>query len=102
MAYAAGVDVGSTQTKAVVVDENGDIVGRSLLPTGANVVQSPMRGMMFMITFVAIGVITDFSKLKGMGRLTVLYAVALFGIIAPIAYAVAWLFHHGMMPPIAK
>jgi len=38
MAYAAGVDVGSTQTKAVVVDEGGNIVGRSLLPTGANVV----------------------------------------------------------------
>jgi len=36
--YAAGVDVGSTQTKAVVVDEGGRIVGRSLLPTGANVV----------------------------------------------------------------
>jgi len=39
MAYAAGVDVGSTQTKAVIVDESGQIVGRSLLPTGANVVQ---------------------------------------------------------------
>ena len=40
MAYAAGVDVGSTQTKAVVVDERCRIVGRSLLPTGANVVQA--------------------------------------------------------------
>jgi predicted CoA-substrate-specific enzyme activase len=40
MAYGAGVDVGSTQTKAVVVDEDGGIVGRSLLPTGANVVQA--------------------------------------------------------------
>ena len=40
MAYAAGVDVGSTQTKAVVVDEKGNIVGRALLPTGANVVQA--------------------------------------------------------------
>jgi predicted CoA-substrate-specific enzyme activase len=40
MAYAAGVDVGSTQTKAVVVDESGAIVGRSLLPTGANVIQA--------------------------------------------------------------
>jgi (R)-2-hydroxyacyl-CoA dehydratese activating ATPase len=39
MAYAAGVDVGSTQTKAVVVDEDGVIVGRSLMPTGANVVR---------------------------------------------------------------
>jgi len=35
---AAGVDVGSTQTKAVIVDACGDIVGRSLIPTGANVV----------------------------------------------------------------
>ena len=38
MAYAAGVDVGSTQTKAVIVDEAGTIVGRSLGDTGANVV----------------------------------------------------------------
>jgi predicted CoA-substrate-specific enzyme activase len=38
MLYAGGVDVGSTQTKAIIVDEEGKIVGRSLLPTGANVV----------------------------------------------------------------
>lgn len=38
MSYAAGVDVGSTQTKAVVVDEDKNIVGRSLIDTGANVV----------------------------------------------------------------
>ncbi len=40
VAYAAGVDVGSTQTKAVVVDEEGVIVGRSLIDTGANVIQA--------------------------------------------------------------
>lgn len=38
MAYAAGVDVGSTQTKAIVLDEGGAIVGRALIDTGANVV----------------------------------------------------------------
>lgn len=38
MAYAVGVDVGSTQTKAVIVDEEERIVGRALIPTGANVV----------------------------------------------------------------
>ena len=38
MTYAAGVDVGSTQTKAVVVDEGRCIVGRALIATGANVV----------------------------------------------------------------
>ena len=68
---------------------------------GANVVQSPMRKMMFMLTFVSIGIITDFSKLKGMGKLAVLYAIALFVIIAPIAYVVAYIFHRGMMPPLA-
>ncbi len=40
MAYAAGVDVGSTQTKAVIINEDGEIVSRSLTDTGANVVQA--------------------------------------------------------------
>ncbi len=40
MAYAAGVDVGSTQTKAVIIDEERNIIARSLLDTGANVVQA--------------------------------------------------------------
>ncbi|MBT9582919.1 2-hydroxyglutaryl-CoA dehydratase [bacterium] len=38
MPYAAGVDVGSTQTKAVIVDGEGRIVSRALKDTGANVV----------------------------------------------------------------
>ena len=38
MAYAAGVDVGSTQTKAVIMDEHRRIVARALIDTGANVV----------------------------------------------------------------
>src|SRR3989304_2062003 len=38
MAYAAGVDVGSTQTKAIIINEGREIVGRSLIDTGANVV----------------------------------------------------------------
>ncbi|MDH3672293.1 MAG: YeiH family protein [Gammaproteobacteria bacterium] len=67
---------------------------------GAGIVQSSssMRGMMFMLTFTAIGIITDFSKLKGMGKLALLYGIALFVVIAPIAYVVAWIFHRGMMP----
>jgi (R)-2-hydroxyacyl-CoA dehydratese activating ATPase len=40
MMYAGGVDVGSTQTKAVIVDGEGRIVGRSLIATGANVVRA--------------------------------------------------------------
>lgn len=37
MIYGAGVDVGSTQTKAVIVDESRHIVARALIATGANV-----------------------------------------------------------------
>lgn len=43
MAYAAGVDVGSTQTKAVVVDEAGGARGRSLTDTGADVMAAAER-----------------------------------------------------------
>lgn len=43
MRYAGGVDVGSTQTKAVILDPSGTIVGRSLIDTGANVVQAAER-----------------------------------------------------------
>ncbi len=69
---------------------------------GADIVQGPMRKMMFMLTFVSIGLITDFSMLKGLGRLVLLYAIALGLIIAPIAYLVAYLFHRGMTPPLAS
>jgi (R)-2-hydroxyacyl-CoA dehydratese activating ATPase len=37
MIFGAGVDVGSTQTKAVIVDESRAIVARALITTGANV-----------------------------------------------------------------
>jgi len=37
MLYTAGVDVGSTQTKAVVIDQSRQVVARALVNTGANV-----------------------------------------------------------------
>jgi predicted CoA-substrate-specific enzyme activase len=46
MAYAAGVDVGSTQTKAVVIDEAGRIAGRALIDTGANVTAAAERAFL--------------------------------------------------------
>jgi len=70
------------------------------LDEGTAVVQSPMRTMLFMMTFVAMGTTTDFSKLKGMGKIALLYGLALVIVIAPIAYAVAWLFHRGITPPL--
>lgn len=40
MTYTGGVDVGSTQTKAVIIDENRNIVARYLVETGANVMEA--------------------------------------------------------------
>jgi predicted CoA-substrate-specific enzyme activase len=40
MIFGAGVDVGSTQTKAVIVDESRSIIARALIPTGANVTRA--------------------------------------------------------------
>jgi predicted CoA-substrate-specific enzyme activase len=34
MIHTAGIDIGSTYTKAIVIDENGTIVGRAMEPTG--------------------------------------------------------------------
>ncbi len=43
MRFAAGVDVGSTQTKAVILNEEGEIVGRGLQDTGANITRAAER-----------------------------------------------------------
>lgn len=40
MRFAAGVDVGSTQTKAVLMEERAGILGRALVDTGANVTRA--------------------------------------------------------------
>lgn len=41
----AGVDVGSTATKAVILDENRRVCGRGVNPTGANVVKAAERAL---------------------------------------------------------
>ena len=38
--YTAGIDVGSTQTKCIVLDENRNIIGRGIRMTGADVVKA--------------------------------------------------------------
>lgn len=40
MRFAAGVDVGSTQSKAVVMEESRGIIGRAIVDTGANVTRA--------------------------------------------------------------
>ncbi|MFC1706723.1 putative sulfate exporter family transporter [Planctomycetota bacterium] len=71
---------------------------------GAVPVEKGMRKLFFMLTFVSIGVITDFKKLaeSRFGKMVGVYFVALFLFVIPVAVVVAWVFHHGMTVPIAQ
>ncbi|HVA33387.1 MAG TPA: acyl-CoA dehydratase activase [Candidatus Baltobacteraceae bacterium] len=57
MTYFAGVDVGSTQTKCVIVDARRAIVARALVDTGANVTRAGDRG--FAAALDAAGIAAD-------------------------------------------
>lgn len=60
------------------------------------------RKPLFALAFLAIGLATDFRKLwsPGLGKLVLVYLVALFGFILWIALAISWLFFHGV-PAVA-
>jgi uncharacterized membrane protein YadS len=60
------------------------------------------RVMFFVFTFFTIGVVSNFKKLleEGIGKLMVVYVVALFGFIIWVGLFISWLFFHGVMPPL--
>ena len=68
---------------------------------GAIPVETGMRKLFFMLTFMSLGIITDFKKLKEaqFGKMVWVYFVGLFFFIIPVAMLIAYLFHHGMEIP---
>ncbi|GBE35259.1 hypothetical protein BMS3Bbin06_01797 [bacterium BMS3Bbin06] len=68
---------------------------------GAVPVEGPMRKLFFMLTFMSLGIITDFRKLAEakFGKMVWVYFISLFFFIIPIAMIIAYLFHHGMQLP---
>ena len=56
----------------------------------------------FMLTFFAIGVVSNFRKLmeEGIGRLAIVYIVCLFGFIIWVGLFISYAFFHGMTPPV--
>ncbi len=56
----------------------------------------------FAMTFFAIGVISNFRKLReeGIGRLAAIYAICLFGFIIWVGLLISWIFFHGVVPPV--
>jgi uncharacterized membrane protein YadS len=69
--------------------------------SGAVSVEKGMRKLFFMLTFVSLGIITDFKKLAEaqFGKMVWVYFIALTFFIIPVAVLVAWLFHSGMEIP---
>jgi uncharacterized membrane protein YadS len=60
------------------------------------------RQTFFAMTFFSIGVISNFSVLKqqGLGKLALVYVLALFGFIIWVGLLISWIFFHGIKPPI--
>jgi uncharacterized membrane protein YadS len=71
---------------------------------GAVPVEKGMRKLFFMLTFMSIGIITNFKTLveSRFGKMIGVYFVALFLFVIPVALIVAWIFHHGMTIPVVK
>lgn len=59
------------------------------------------RVLFFVLTFFSIGLVSNFRKLweEGIGRLTLVYVVCLFGFIIWIGLAISFIFFNGVMPP---
>lgn len=76
---------------------------KEAVEASATPLQKGFRLLFFMMTFVSIGVITDFRKLAEarFGKMVYVYLIVLAIFIIPIALIVAWVFHHGMTVPLA-
>ena len=64
MPYTAGIDIGSTYTKALILSDSDRIIGRSMLPTG------------FKLSDVAEAAFGEAARDAGLGREEVAYVVA--------------------------
>jgi len=62
------------------------------------------RKLFFAMTFFSIGLASNFKKLweEGIGKLMLVYVVALFGFIIWVGLGISWIFFHGVLPPIVK
>jgi predicted RNase H-like nuclease (RuvC/YqgF family) len=95
-----------TAAKDRVKGLNESIKAQKATMSAANTATSEgnvFRVMFFVFTFFTIGIVSNFKKLweEGIGRLMVVYVVALFGFIIWVGLFISWLFFHGVMPPLA-
>jgi uncharacterized membrane protein YadS len=82
------------------------IVAPSTVPgvKAAMNVANVFRGIFFVMTFFAIGVLSDFRTLwkEGIARLAAVYILCLFGFIIWVGLLISFVFFHGMLPPLVR
>jgi len=80
---------------------NKDIIGAAKAATDET---NLYRQLFFVMTFLSIGMVTNFARLKeeGIGRLAAVYAVSLFGFIIWFGLVISWIFFAGIKPPLAE
>ena len=63
-----------------------------------------IRAIFFLMTFFAIGVMSNFRKLwqEGIAKLAAVYVLCLFGYIIWVGLLISWVFFHGVLPPTLK
>ncbi len=78
------------------------LIGGEAMDWGIHPFESVGRHLFFVLTFTSIGLVTNFRKLaeEHMGRLALVYGLSLLFIIIPIGWALAWIFHNGLTPPV--
>ena len=62
------------------------------------------RAIFFVMTFFAIGAVSNFRRLwqEGIAKLAAVYVLCLFGYIIWVGLLISWLFFHGILPPAVK
>lgn len=104
-AQKAALEAKLAESKATVKVESDKIKADKKVIADSNLISSEtntFRQLFFLLTFFTIGVVSNFKKLweEGIGRLAIIYCIALFGFIIWIGLAISWIFFHGVKPPI--
>lgn len=97
------IDTLAQHSSTVQTPEKSRIVYKSGPAKSATEQGNVFRIIFFVLTFFTIGVMSNFKKLmkEGIGKLALIYIIALFGFIIWIALLISYLFFGGIMPPLS-
>jgi uncharacterized membrane protein YadS len=105
-AAAAALNDKIAKDKARIDDLNKQLVApRGVMASAKSATGQAniFRGIFFTLTFLTIGLVSNFKKLweEGIGKLAAVYIISLFGFIIWIGLFISWIFFQGVKPPLA-